>query len=45
MKTNFKVLAAAVALMAVASCDEMPGGLNPEKYGDWYNCTLNVPKE
>lgn len=21
------------------------GGLNPEKYGDWYNCTLNVPKE
>ena len=26
MKTNFKVLAAAVALMAIASCDEMPGG-------------------
>ena len=26
MKTNFKVLAAAVALMAVASCEELPGG-------------------
>ena len=26
MKTNFKILAAAVALMAVASCDELPGG-------------------
>ena len=26
MKTNFKVLAAAVALMAVVSCEELPGG-------------------
>lgn len=21
------------------------GDLNPEKYGDWYHCTFNVPKE
>lgn len=33
MKTDLKILAAVVALMAVASCDEMPGGGNGDENG------------